>query len=481
MRDGSATTFDELCTLAADTAASPSLGAPPESLLLSVRGHPLPDIVHLLASALLHQRRSAEEAAAATATRELQASVTQCASFAARVSSDLELERRPFPWSASPVSSSTQQGTLAEAVRHAVGDAQTTSRAVRVAAATALVERNQRRFLLQRLGPWQRLGERRVRAASAGAAAVKEVIAVYYLKWRTFAVVLRRLQRARERHARAVAYRARSTLLHKYWRTWTAATQSTRVEVSRLRAYQARLAAAWSLCGPAVTHQRLHCFERWRLWAASRAAPPPATASLESDENASPKPDNTALHAVFHHWMRLAQRRRLSQLHLRLSRVLAAQNGRALMLYHFRVWRSVVAESHRRQRLAVLSADAHKRRVTALARRYFHALRFHRREQQFQRMMRGVEGSLLVLGGRLTEVERAAGLASAVQVRAPPLMVGAASAPVLSPRLGTGQRPSVAETAAATHHTAVAPPEAWTPESERELLSRVEELLSRSV
>ncbi|KAK7195718.1 hypothetical protein NESM_000502100 [Novymonas esmeraldas] len=451
-----------------------------DGLVISVRGHSLASIVQLLAAAVVQQQHDvlAASAAAQKGLYEVQASLAQVSATVETISEDVGLQRR-LPFS---LVGGTSSPTLADAVRYIHDEVVATRQASRRATAASLAATLRLRQLAKIFCPWLRRVRIRRVAAAAAAKATQDTLIVYYDRWRRFTLQLRRRHRARARHERAVAHRTCTALLRVYFVRWTSLAHESRAAVCRLRAYQERVALAWSVSGSATTALRGDFFARWRRWAQSNTDPPAPPAMTASDRVppavgeivAAPPPAEVAelaalqqrvLHSAFAVWRDMVQRRHVARLYLRLARVLAAQNASITLRARFHTWAAVAQHVCRRNRLELLAADAHKRRVTALARRYFHALRYHRREQQFQRMMHRVESSVLMLCSRMRDVEQAVLERSPTEAPQRLLTVPAAAR---TPRRATSEG------------TRVRCEQAWTPRSEEEdLLRRVEDLLSR--
>ncbi|KPA86232.1 hypothetical protein ABB37_00467 [Leptomonas pyrrhocoris] len=474
---------DDLLSQVQSLSSSACLPSPPaDGITLLVKGKPLTSVVQVLADVLLQQQvqSNRDRASAEAQARQTDALISDYLDAVGRIAEDLHLSHRPFLLSGVPLSFSrggqqpkgslrrTSADTLAEAVQRTHEQLQQLRYVVLSASADSLARKIREKHLSDYFFLWAVRGIRRVQSRELEAAANRNLLATYYARWRRRAVSdWRQLQLRRGRHLRAVQRKSRKAILSVYLRKWEAFVEAPSTQTAQLRIYQRRVAHVWSVSGPVVTTWRREFFERWKRWTAAQSSEQEAAAAFAELEVRQVKiPQLHLLQRSFAKWQEKTQQRQLSRLHHRLSRVMAAQSSQVLLRHHFRQWVSCAAHARRLRRLEVLAADQHKCRVTALARRYFNELRFFRREQQYQRMMRSVEASLLTLADRLNVVENAV--------------------------LGQSKQPSVV--AIQPNDLFVSPPRSlhsihgerntprvqWSPASDEELRARVEELLSRS-
>ncbi|KPI90260.1 hypothetical protein ABL78_0642 [Leptomonas seymouri] len=476
-QDGPA--YDDLMNQVQDLSSSALLASSPSAeVTLLVKGTPLKTVIQVLADAVLHQQvqlRRGREAAEAQA-RQADALHADHRDTLGRVKNDLELSRRPFSLacasllpdgSGQPTKAAhrrTSTDTLAEAVRLTHQQLQQLRFLWLCTSAGNLATKRRQENLSNCFLPWALRSARRVKAKELEAAACRNLLATYYARWRRRAACeWRQRQLRRERHLRAVTRRSQKATLTVYMRKWEAFASAPAAQVTQLRTYQRRVAHAWSVSGPAVTTCLRAFFQRWRQWTSVQGAEKDVLFTSVAQE--AKNRQLLLLKSIFTSWQKTTQQRRLSRVCHRLSRVMATQNLTSLVRYYFHRWVSCADDAQRRRRLEVLAADQHKRRVTAIARRYFNELRLYRREQQYQRMMRSVETSLLALANRISSVED--------------LMLAQNKSIIAAPR--DNELP-VSHLCPLQHFLGErdTPYVQWNPATDEELRIRVEELLSRS-
>lgn len=474
--------IEQVQTLSSSAAVASTSQA--DGITLLVRGRPLSTVIQVLADALLQQQaqlRRGREATEAQA-KQVSAQLADHHDTLNKIRDDLHLSQRPFALheraSASPSASSSAEGrgalisrrmasadTIGAAVQSVHQQVQQLRWTLLQATTNEMAQRLSQEGLAMWFAVWKAHSMRRVAAKELQATSALQLITTYYARWRRRAAQgWRQRQLIRERHLRAVTRRSEKAILTVYLGKWENFVQGLAAQAAQLRAYQRRIAHQLSISGPATTTARHGCFDCWRRWTAARRE---ERRQLTAAQHAAADGQHRQLHQqalakdALARWQRAARQRQVSRLCLRLSRVLAAQTCQGLLRRRFHTWMAFTARARRVQRLEVLAADQHKRRVTALARRYFNELRFYRREQQFQRMLRSFEASLLVLADRVGGVEDAV---HERRVRLPVAADGGGDPFFLSPpRAG---RPTVEVQ--------------WSPASDDELFARVENILSRS-
>lgn len=463
------------------SASASSSSSTPDGIALLVKGKPLSVVIQVLADALLqHQsqlRRGRETAEAQT--RQTEEQLADHNAVLARLKEDIHLAQRPFSFSSTTMPANCARSmrtsrraasanTLGDAVQLLYQRTQQLQWALLELSArdyASNLQKEQRRgwFVL-----WMQRGARRAAAIEMEQSSKRHIVATYYARWnRCTRRSSRQRQLIRERHLRAVTRRSQKAILSVYLRKWEAFVSMSATQVAQLRAYQRRIAHVWSVSGPVVTACRRDFFQRWLRWSSARVEEKTAAASSDTHQREQYLRVHEArqMKTAFARWQERARQRQLLRLHRRLSRVLAAQNSQQLLRCHYRMWIAYAERARQMRRLEVRAADQHKRGVTALARRYFNELRFFRREKQFQRMMRSVEVSLLMLADRVGDVE------SAVMARhEPPAVAARPTQLFVSP-----PRPI------SSSHGAVRSAQVqWSPDTDGELRARVESLLARS-
>jgi hypothetical protein len=469
------------------SAASASSAATSDGVALLVKGKPLTAVVQVLADAILQQQakfyRSREVAEARAQQTEML--LSDCRDKLGRLKDDLHLTHRPFflhqPSSSGSLSRVEEErqnaftsrrvyaaATLAEAVRLTHQQTQQLRLFVLQFAADTLMRKRKQGHLLELFSGWRQRGDRRITAKRLEATSTASVLATFYAKWRRrMASDWRQLQLSRERHLRAVIRRSKNTILSLYLRKWESFVTASSIQAAQLHAYQRRVAHMWSVRGPVITACKREFFDRWRQWTLARKAVRCSTLLhvQHADRHAV-----QLLKSSFALWRDKAKQRKLLQLRHRLARLMGAQSGQALLRRSWHLWVTYVDRARRLRRLEVLAADQHKRRVTALARRYFNELRYFRREQRFTRMMRSVEASLLMLADRVTDVEDAVLL----QRELLPITVASPAGKLFA----SPPRPA---SVTPVREERGMPQAQWrSPATDEESLSRVEALFSRS-
>lgn len=473
-----------------------------DGISLLVKGKPLSLIIQILADALLQQQAQLQRSREATEAhaRQTDAVFAEHKAVLGKVKNDLHFDQRPFILGsgANAANALSRTGSAGKEGRvvplHRQCSAETMGEAIQLAhkqheklrhqffstSASVHERKLQHTKLRYYFQCWCDAGVRRVRAKELETASKVSLLATFYTRWRRRAESdWRQQQLRRERHLRAVSRRSQKAILATYLRKWVRFATAAADDAARLRAYQRRIAHTWSLSGPAVTLLRRGAFRDWLKWTCERKAVQHAIAAAEVKELSSAESRlRTLLTSCFHLWQKKTRRRQLVRLYHRLARVMAAQSHQVLLRNHFRTWVTCAERMRTLRRLEVLAADQHKRRVTALARRYFNELRFFRREQQFQRMMRSVEASLLTLADRVGNMEDVmhAQRPPRPSIAAPPAAGVQRAAPAAAAALSY-KRPLFESPSRAPQSI---PSVQWSPATDDDLLARVEELLSRS-
>lgn len=495
---------DDLASQLLPLSTSTSLStASSDNIALLVKGKPLTTVIQLLADALLHQQGQLQRSREAAEVQAKQAEVlfSDYRDALGKVKDDLHFSHRPFflTTAAAAVSSSpssslereqsarqpqktalhrqTSVDTLADAVRLTYTQIQQLRRIVLRNSADSLCDKVKQKQRRAFFSWWARRGARRVRATALELSLQRSLLATFYAQWkrRTDSDGRQQLLR-RGRHLRAVIGRSQKAVLSVYLRKWRLFVTTSSTQAAQLRLYQLRIARLWSTSGPSVTACKQRFFAVWRAWLTIRKAErhhAAASALLETQHA-----DERQLHLLrssFTNWHEKTQQRRLARLYHRLSRLMEMQTMQSVLRRFYRSWAAKAERAWRLHRLEVLVADQHKRRVTALARRYFNELRYFRREQQFQRMMRGVEASLLTLA------DRVGGIEDVVLAQNKPHIAVATAPPrqlfLSSPHTQVAQSP---QQRMVMQEDKTAPQEPWNPATDDDdLLARVEELLSR--